>query len=103
MSIPIFTAQLKKARLATNQANARAAYAAAVADRLDANTTGAATTYHYNITTATVSKASGGTSISGQPNTWTVSTAPSALTNGTINNWYVAFSATDVVTYKYGS
>ncbi|MBR1856289.1 MAG: prepilin-type N-terminal cleavage/methylation domain-containing protein [Oribacterium sp.] len=31
ISIPIFTSQLKKARLATNQANARAAYAAAMA------------------------------------------------------------------------
>ena len=31
ISIPIFTSQLKKARLATNQANARAAYAAAIA------------------------------------------------------------------------
>ena len=29
ISIPIFSSQLKKARLATNQANARAAYAAA--------------------------------------------------------------------------
>ena len=35
VSIPIFTAQLKKARLATNQANARAAYAACVAGLLD--------------------------------------------------------------------
>ena len=31
ISIPIFTAQLQKARLATNKANARAAYAAAMA------------------------------------------------------------------------
>ncbi|SFG18769.1 type IV pilin protein [Oribacterium sp. WCC10] len=31
VSIPIFTNQLKKARLATNQANARAAYSAAMA------------------------------------------------------------------------
>ena len=31
ISIPIFTNNLKKARLATNQANARAAYAAAMA------------------------------------------------------------------------
>ena len=31
ISIPIFTTQLKKARLATNKANARAAYAAAIA------------------------------------------------------------------------
>ncbi len=30
ISIPIFTSQLRKARLATNQANARAAYAAAI-------------------------------------------------------------------------
>ncbi|MEE0956328.1 MAG: hypothetical protein U0L49_11025 [Eubacterium sp.] len=34
ISIPILTAQLKKARLAANQANTRAAYAAAVAERL---------------------------------------------------------------------
>lgn len=32
ISIPIFTSQLKKARMATNQANARAGYAAAVAE-----------------------------------------------------------------------
>jgi prepilin-type N-terminal cleavage/methylation domain-containing protein len=32
ISIPIFNNQLKKARLATNQANARAGYAAAVAE-----------------------------------------------------------------------
>ena len=35
MSIPIFTSQLQKARFATNQANARAAKAAAVAGILD--------------------------------------------------------------------
>ena len=35
ISIPIFTSQLEKARLATNQANARAAYAAATADLTD--------------------------------------------------------------------
>lgn len=34
VSIPIFSAQLKKARLATNQANARSAYAAAAAEIL---------------------------------------------------------------------
>lgn len=32
ISIPIFTGQLKKARLATNQANARAAYACATTE-----------------------------------------------------------------------
>ena len=35
ISIPIFSAQLKKSKIATNQANARAAKAAAVADYLD--------------------------------------------------------------------
>ncbi|MCH4027295.1 MAG: prepilin-type N-terminal cleavage/methylation domain-containing protein [Lachnospiraceae bacterium] len=35
ISIPIFSNQIKKARLATNQANARAAYAAWVAQYID--------------------------------------------------------------------
>lgn len=35
VSVPIFTNQLKKARLATNKANARAAYAAAMAWYMD--------------------------------------------------------------------
>ena len=56
VSIPIFTSQLKKARLATNQANARAAYAAAVAERLDAGVT-TAQTYKYTVSTAKVEKA----------------------------------------------
>ena len=38
ISIPIFTSQLKKAHLATNQANARAAYAAAIAQYLQDDT-----------------------------------------------------------------
>ena len=38
ISIPIFTSQLKKARLATNQANARAAYAAATVQYLQDDT-----------------------------------------------------------------
>ncbi len=38
VSIPVFTSQLAKARLATNQANARAAYAAATAEYLQNDT-----------------------------------------------------------------
>lgn len=38
ISIPIFTSQLEKARRATNQANARAAYAAASAEYLEDDT-----------------------------------------------------------------
>ncbi|MBR3347266.1 MAG: prepilin-type N-terminal cleavage/methylation domain-containing protein, partial [Solobacterium sp.] len=39
VSIPIFTAQLAKARVATDQANARAAKAAAVAAELTSEST----------------------------------------------------------------
>ena len=44
ISIPIFTSQLKKARLATNQANARAAYAAATTQYMLDNADTAPTT-----------------------------------------------------------
>lgn len=67
ISIPIFTAQLKKARLATNQANARAGYAMVVQNVLSPNTealkpaaTGD-TTYTYDVTTATLVKDGAGT------------------------------------------
>ncbi len=45
VSIPIFTSQLRKARLATNQANARAAYAAVCAQYLMDDTKTGAFTY----------------------------------------------------------
>ncbi|MGI6057503.1 MAG: pilin [Bilifractor sp.] len=44
ISIPIFTAQLKKARLAANKANARAALSAAMAEFIDAPEEDKATT-----------------------------------------------------------
>lgn len=44
ISIPIFTAQLKKARLATNKANARSALSAAMAEFIDAPEDAKATT-----------------------------------------------------------
>ena len=50
ISIPIFTTQLQKSRLATNQANARAAKAAAVAEYL-AMDNPAAMTYNYDVGT----------------------------------------------------
>lgn len=53
VSIPIFTAQLKKARLATNQANARAAYAAAVAAELDTSAASTTHKYKYEVSKAT--------------------------------------------------
>lgn len=54
ISIPIFTSQLQKARLATNQANARAAYAAATTQyMLDTSTTAATADKKYTYDTAT--------------------------------------------------
>lgn len=52
VSIPIFTAQLKKAKRATNMANARSIYAMLVADYMDDNTVN-----------ATISGATSGTAI----------------------------------------
>ena len=54
ISIPIFTSQLKKARLATNQANARAAYAAATTQYMldyDDTTPTAGVSYVYTVST----------------------------------------------------
>ena len=61
ISIPIFTAQLRKGRLATNQANARSAYADVVAQIiLDGITDD--TAYSYDIATATAEEYSTGNS-----------------------------------------
>jgi prepilin-type N-terminal cleavage/methylation domain-containing protein len=57
ISIPIFTSQLKKARLATNQANARAAYAAATTQYMlkyaDTAPTTDTVTYLYTVSKGT--------------------------------------------------
>jgi len=56
VSIPIFTAQLNKARKATNQANLRAAKAAAVAQYLTDSNNGTVS-YSYDIANGTISTA----------------------------------------------
>lgn len=53
ISIPIFTSQLKKSNLATNQANARAAYAATTAAILDEGFVGGTATYSVDTATLT--------------------------------------------------
>ena len=53
ISIPIFSAQLRKSKVATNQANGRAAKAAAVADYLD-NAYTVAKVYEYNVANGTI-------------------------------------------------
>jgi len=55
ISIPIFSAQLRKSKVATNQANARAAKAAAVAAYLDSEKT-ATTWYKYDVATGTITE-----------------------------------------------
>lgn len=99
VSISIFTSQLKKARLATNQANARAAYAAAVADCLDATASGISKTYKYDVAKATIVSGGGTATIGSAPQQWTLSNRAS-LGNQTYTVWYVAFDANDNV--KYG-
>ena len=74
ISIPIFTAQLKKARLATNQANARAAYAAAVAAQLDKDATSEATNYTYTVKTAKLEAGSTAGTIETPITDWKVDT-----------------------------
>jgi prepilin-type N-terminal cleavage/methylation domain-containing protein len=57
ISIPIFTAQLRKAKVATDQANARAGKAAAVAAGLEAQSE-SELTYFYDAKTGTVKTSS---------------------------------------------
>lgn len=77
VSIPIFTAQLRKSRLATNQANARAAKAGAVAAYLDESNAGTSG-FNYNYDVGTGKGAKSGGSIAGG------STSASSLT---IDSW----------------
>ena len=56
ISIPIFVSQLRKARLATNQANARAGYASAVAAQFDSDVTDDSCSYTYDVSTAVATK-----------------------------------------------
>lgn len=56
ISIPIFTAQLAKARVATNQANARAAYASAAAEVIQEGGVTAKVSYTYTVKSASATK-----------------------------------------------
>ena len=103
ISIPIFTSQLKKARLATNQANARAAYAAVVAELLDKEKTEGSDT--YTVKTGTLSGtvgsvlSSGGTDLN--PSNWSYEGTESRtlhvdskLGTQTYSGWQVSISST---------
>lgn len=89
ISIPIFTSQLAKARLATNQANARAAYAAVEAQYLQDDTkTG---DFTYTTTDGKIAQATdsnkatdtvGGTNANTDISSWTTGTAVGTSTLG---------------------
>ena len=104
ISIPIFTAQLKKARLATNQANARAAYAATVAGLLDGEKTAGTGVYNVNTAKCSVTSATTAQAVTTGPNQWTISTSkPSKLTTETYTQWTVTVAADGTVTYGAGT
>ena len=99
VSIPIFTSQLAKARVATNQANARAAKAAAVAAYLDDDTI---TGGNYVPSTGVFTKGTattGAISTNTDPSTWTTTSTPDVhstvyknnigitLTNGSVSKY----------------
>lgn len=101
ISIPIFTSQRKKAYLATNQANARAAYAVVTStyltDGLDAGQ------YKYSVSEGTLTKATadvtGDVTTADAPAKWVVGT-PAKIDSKTYDSWYVTIDANGKVT-KY--
>ena len=106
ISIPVFTAQLSKARKATNLANLRAAKAAAVAEYLTSESEGTKN-YNYDISTgkATVtdnkvatterklddSDTSSGTAVDGSDKYTKFSVTVTTTTNGTGDNTVLVF------------
>ena len=90
IAIPIFTNQLKKSRLATNQANARSAYAAVQTELLAEEKTSGLDTYTVSTgkTTGTISAASP-QSITTMPQDWNL-TDNANLGEGTATAWTVS-------------
>ena len=101
VSIPIFSAQTKKANLATNQANARAAKAAAVTEVLGNGATGEQT-FVYTIADGKSSSTSPavGSSTTKDPAAWTVND-DSALAAKVYQTWYVIVNSEGSVTSYY--
>ena len=105
VSIPIFSAQTKKANVATNQANARAAKAAAVTSYLGGETK---LTYTYDIATGTITTDT--PSVTGtattDPSTWTTDgNDKTAMEKEVYTKWVITLNAdaTDATKVKDGS
>ncbi len=96
IAIPVFTGSLKKAHLATNQANARAAYAAATTSILAKNdlTPG---TYYYDVKTGKLTDTStAGTTYESTTSAiadWTIDILSGAFGDKTYNSWMVEVNA----------
>lgn len=101
ISIPIFTSQLKKARLATNQANARAAHAALVAELLDKQET--AGEADYTVSTSKMGDLNTATAlaITTDPSDWKVNDtgATADLDDKEVTVWTVSIQDNGTVTY----
>lgn len=100
ISIPIFSSQLKKARLATNQANARAAYAAIEAQYLMDDTKTGDFTYEVGTGSIASAASTSGTVITGTDiSAWTVDT--DGLGTKTYKKWTLTVDDKGTVTaYK---
>lgn len=100
ISIPIFSSQLKKARLATNQANARAAYAAIEAQYLMDDTKTGDFTYEVGTGSIAATASTSGTAIpSADISAWTVTDAD--LGKKTYKKWTLTVDTDGTVTaYK---
>lgn len=102
ISIPIFTSQLKKARLATNQANARAAHAAVVAELLDEQKN--AGQADYTVSTAKIKKpieTATALAIKTDPSEWKVDATDETkdLDDKEVTVWTVSITDDGTVTY----
>lgn len=102
ISIPIFTSQLKKARLATNQANARAAHAALVAELLDKQKT--AGEADYTVSTSKIDPSNDtvtALAITTDPSDWKVNDtgATADLDDKEVTVWTVSIQDNGTVTY----
>ena len=104
ISIPIFSSQLAKAKLATNQANARAAHAAVVAEMLDEQATSG--TYTYTVTTAKAAKETTAIATDAgstdDPSKWKTDTTINSVELGkdTASTWTIGIAADGTVTYS---
>ena len=88
ISIPIFNEQIKKAKLAVNEANARAAYAAASAKFMTDDNFVYPKLYLYDVETAKVTKLDDISEVNGEWSKYTIN----------FSGWYEAYIGEDELT-----